>query len=184
MGRSLTLCTRVNNAFRAPLKLPALESLVARVTRDRPPTSLLARLAPNHYQYRSGSNRRVERFGLALELDISDFVDWNIFYALADGGHDALIQHVERDETILDVGANNGCLSLRLAREVGPGGRVISFELHPHNVARFRANQNLNALANVELVEMGLGDSRQSLAMIEPDPTNAGMNRMAPGGGP
>ena len=59
--------------------------LVSRVTRGRTPEDKLARLPLNHYQYPVGSIREVERLGLKLTLDLSDLVDWAIFFGLGDG---------------------------------------------------------------------------------------------------
>lgn len=179
MEPSLSTRTRLNNTFRSVFKLPGLEHLVARITRGRVPTSLLARLAPNHYQYPAGSHRRVRRSGIALDLDISDFVDWCAYFGLADPGQDVLLEHIEPDQIVVDVGANNGYLSLRLGQRVGPKGRVIAFEPHPRNVARCRSNHSLNTMEHVELVPLGLGDSEGKTTMIETREDNAGMNRMA-----
>ena len=180
MEPSLSTRTRLNNVFRSVLKLPGFEPLVARITRGRVPTSLLARLAPNHYQYRPGSRRQVRRSGLELDLDISDFVDWHAYFGLADPGQDGLLGRIQPGQVVLDVGANNGYLTLRLAQRVGHSGRVIAFEPHPHNVARFGANHTLNTMEHVELVPMGLGDAEGESTMIEFSPANAGMNRMVP----
>ncbi len=178
MESSLSTLTRVNNAFRSVFKLPGLELLVARITSGRVPASALARLAPNHYQYRSGSRRQVRRSGVELDLDISDFVDWYAYYGLVDPGQDVWFEHIEPNQVVVDVGANNGYLSLRLAQRVGPGGKVIAFEPHPANVARCRANHSLNAMEHLELVPLGLGDAEGETTMIEVRAANAGMNRM------
>ena len=179
MEPSLSTRTRLNNAFRSVFKLPGLEPLILRVTRGRVPTSMLARLAPNHYQYGPGSHRRVRRSGVELDLDISDFVDWYAYFGLADPGQDVLFEHIQPNQVVLDVGANNGYLSLRLGQRVGPAGRVIAFEPHPHNVARCRSNHALNTMEHVELVPLGLGDTEGESTMIEVSASNAGMNRMA-----
>jgi FkbM family methyltransferase len=45
---------------------------------------------------------------------------------------------------VYDVGANIGYVTLLLARAVGPEGRVVAFEALPENIARLRANLDLN----------------------------------------
>ena len=178
MEPSLSTRTRFNNALRSVFKLPGLEPIMARITRGRVPTSLLARLAPNHYQYEPGSRRVVRRSGVDLELDISDFVDWCAYFGLADPGQDAWFEHIKPDQVVVDVGANNGYLSLRLGRRVGQRGKVIAFEPHPGNVLRFLCNHSLNLMAPVELAPLGLGDQEGESTMIEVDDANAGMNRI------
>ena len=111
--------TRLNNTFRSVFKLPGLEPIMARITRGRVPTSVLARLAPNHSRYPSGSRRSVRRAGVELELDISDFVDWCAYFGLADPGQDRWFEHIKPAQVVIDVCTNNGHLSLRLTQRVG-----------------------------------------------------------------
>ena len=169
MEPTLSTRTRLNNAFRSVFKLPGLEPIMARITRGRVPTSVLARLAPNHYQYPSGSRRRVRRSGVELELDISDFVDWYAYFGLTDPGQDTWFEHIEPAQVVIDVGANNGYLSLRLARRVGRAGKVLAFEPHPGNVLRCLCNHSLNIMEPIELVPLGLGDKEGESTMIEVD---------------
>ena len=115
-----------------------------------------------------------------MDLDISDFVDWCAYFGLADPGQDLLLVHVEPDQVVVDVGANNGYLSLRLGQRVGRKGKVIAFEPHPDNVARCRRNYSLNTMEHVELMPLGLGDAEGESTMSEVRAANAGMNRMAP----
>jgi len=115
-----------------------------------------------------------------LELDISDFVDWYAYFGLADPGQDTWFEHIEPAQVVIDVGANNGYLSLRLARRVGRAGKVLAFEPHPGNVLRCLCNHSLNIMEPIELVPLGLGDEEGECTMIEVDAANAGMNRIVP----
>ena len=57
-----------------------------------------------------------------------------------------LLEHlIEPGDTVADVGANVGFLSVLAARLVGPGGRVIAFEPLAENCRRIRHNADLNA---------------------------------------
>jgi FkbM family methyltransferase len=58
--------------------------------------------------------------------------------------------------SVVDVGANIGIYSEFLARCVGPGGVVHSFEPDPTHFARLRAS--LSGLANVRLNQIAVSD--------------------------
>ena len=61
-------------------------------------------------------------------------------------------------DTVYDIGANIGYVSLSLAKAVGPTGRLIAFEPVPKNVDDFRASIKINQLTNVQLLEFAASD--------------------------
>jgi FkbM family methyltransferase len=70
----------------------------------------------------------------------------------------AIRQYVAAGDTVYDIGANIGYVSLSLAKRVGPHGRVIAFEPIPENIEAFRRNIQLNNLKNVRLLECAASD--------------------------
>jgi FkbM family methyltransferase len=70
----------------------------------------------------------------------------------------AIRQYVSRGDSVYDIGANIGYVSLSLAKRVGPQGRVIAFEPIPQNIAAFRNNVELNRLKNVQLLECAVSE--------------------------
>jgi FkbM family methyltransferase len=70
----------------------------------------------------------------------------------------ALRLHIHPGDACMDVGAHLGYYCLTMARMVGPSGRVISFEPIRENLAVLEENVALNNPANVELVNVALGD--------------------------
>jgi FkbM family methyltransferase len=62
-------------------------------------------------------------------------------------------QYVAAGDTVYDIGANVGYVSLSLAKSVGSSGRVIAFEPVPKNIDRFRESIKVNQLVNVQLLE-------------------------------
>jgi FkbM family methyltransferase len=69
-------------------------------------------------------------------------------------------QHVKAGDICMDVGANMGSLSLAMAKQTGPAGKVYSFEPGPVLAGRFRRNLELNPkFKNVIILsEIGLSD--------------------------
>jgi len=81
-----------------------------------------------------------------------------------------------------DVGANVGAVTLALARQVGPSGRVLAVEPGPPYVARLRRNLQANPhLANrVVILPVGLSQTEGTL-LWRPDPLhpfNAGLSQV------
>jgi FkbM family methyltransferase len=104
--------------------------------------------------------------GLLIEASRSN----NIGYTL--GTTEPLVQdflqrNVRPGDVVLDVGANVGFFTLIAARLVGSEGRVYAFEPLPSNVETLRRNVELNALANVEIIEAAVGavEGRARLAL-------------------
>jgi ubiquinone/menaquinone biosynthesis C-methylase UbiE len=54
---------------------------------------------------------------------------------------------------VADVGAGTGYMSLRMAKRVGPAGRVYANDLQPEMLRRLRENAAKAGLANIETVQ-------------------------------
>ncbi len=67
-------------------------------------------------------------------------------------------QYVGSGDTVYDIGANVGYVSLSLAKRVGPDGHVIAFEPVPRNVDSLRENIEINGLGNIELLAFAASD--------------------------
>jgi FkbM family methyltransferase len=68
------------------------------------------------------------------------------------------IEQARPGTVAIDVGANVGMFTVPLALAVGPSGRVLTIEPSPENVARLEANLELNALENVVVERIAVGD--------------------------
>lgn len=78
--------------------------------------------------------------------------------------------------TVFDLGAHQGVVALMLAREVGPGGRVVAVEASPHNAAAAEANARLNAADNLVVRCAAVADRPGTLTF------NTGLNGQADDG--
>jgi FkbM family methyltransferase len=62
-------------------------------------------------------------------------------------------KYVAEGDTVYDIGANIGYVSLSLVKQVGRKGRVIAFEPVPANIERLRQNIALNKIDNIQVLE-------------------------------
>jgi len=77
--------------------------------------------------------------------------------------------------TVIDIGAHIGFYTRRLAKMVGPGGRVIAFEANPENFAVLQAN--LRGYRNVELWNRCVADRDGVFTLhISPGHSNHSLN--------
>ena len=70
----------------------------------------------------------------------------------------AIRKYVEAGDTVYDIGANIGYVSLSLAKRVGPRGRVIAFEPVPRNIDLLRTNIENNKLTNIQVLDVAASD--------------------------
>ena len=87
-----------------------------------------------------------KRGGVRWILDLNEGIDFSIFL-LGSFEPDAVRcfeKRLKPGDTVLDVGANIGAHTLRLAQIVGPTGKVFAFEPTAYACAKLRANLALN----------------------------------------
>lgn len=152
---------------------------VARITRLYPFKSGCGSLA-NHRLVDALAGRpkgdawaNVEGGRLFVSLD--DHVGRAAFYVGdLDRKISALIDRfVKPGDTVLDIGANVGLVSLRLSKRVGSEGIVHAFEPNPGVSSRLVSSLEANGITNVRLHEVALGDVPGTLRLCVPQ-GNAG----------
>ena len=87
----------------------------------------------------------VTRRGIRYELDLAQGIDFAIFM----GGFEAdtmaaCARYIKPGNTVLDIGANIGAITLELAKAVGPRGRVLAFEPTKFAFDKLSRNIRLN----------------------------------------
>lgn len=70
--------------------------------------------------------------------------------------------------TVVDVGANVGYYSLLAASRVGPSGSVYAFEPDPVSAERLSRTVRRNAIHQISVQEVGLGDSAGNIELFIP----------------
>lgn len=63
-------------------------------------------------------------------------------------------KYVLPGQTVYDIGANMGFVSLSLSRRVGLTGTVVAFEPLPQNLRLLSANVAENGISNIQILEM------------------------------
>jgi FkbM family methyltransferase len=119
------------------------------------------------------------RLGDRFEVDLSSFLEWQLFAFGTFEGHFAELfgQLVRPGDRCLDVGANVGVHTIRLAKLAGPSGQVLSFEPDPGLAGRARGNVGLNGLTNVEVIEAAAADRAASAVLYRPGTADTNRGR-------
>ncbi len=112
--------------------------------------------------------------GARLELDLHSEKDYWLGTYEPDL-QDAIRRLIVPGSVAYDVGANIGYISLLLARQVGPQGKVIAIEALPANVERLKRNLELNAFAaNVRTVQAAVVDKERKVKFLVHASTSMG----------
>src|ERR1700744_4645117 len=84
--------------------------------------------------------------GVRFDLDLAEGIDFAIYLGgvFERGTAQALSRLVEPSSLVVDIGANIGAHTLRLARLVGPQGRVLAFEPTDFAFQKLQRNLALN----------------------------------------
>jgi FkbM family methyltransferase len=84
------------------------------------------------------------------------------------------------NDLVFDVGSHHGLHTVCMARH---SARVVAIEPNPHNVAILKTNTELNALKNVIVRQVAVGDSIGKIALLR-DSSEGGVLACKPGSVP
>lgn len=96
---------------------------------------------------------------------------------------EVLVRHLASGGTFVDVGASVGFFSLLGARLVGTTGHVVAFEPQPAAVASIGRNVEVNAFANVDVVQAAVGRAKGELFLRGVGTATAYLTEAAGSGG-
>jgi FkbM family methyltransferase len=170
--------TKVLNIIRRVFMIPVVEKILAGLTRGKSPSAFISRFPPSHFLYPSNSIRNVIRDGIYYRLDLSDAVDWYIYYGFRETSRMEFYKLVGRGAVVLDIGANVGDVTLHSSKIAGAEGRILAFEPDPENFQRLTTNLKLNNFQNVKAFNFGFGNvpGKYRMALFRKD--NKGMTRI------
>src|SRR5262249_6027347 len=75
-------------------------------------------------------------------------------------------------DTVIDIGANIGLVTLLMAKLTGRDGRVYAFEPNPLLGKSLRVTLSRNKIANVEFYPFALGDAPRRMTLHVPSDNN------------
>ena len=83
--------------------------------------------------------------------------------------------YLREGDTVIDIGANIGTMTLEAAMSVGSDGEVFAIEPHPRTFGYLEGNLRLNQIRNVRAYNMALGnrDGRITFSNRRNDSTNS-----------
>ena len=122
-------------------------------------------------------NRTVQKSidGLVYELDLGERIDVGLYLSRYEKDMVAAIEKYCRPKyNVLDIGANIGAHTLRLAKIVGESGNVYAFEPTDYAYRKLVHNISLNHFKNIIPIHMALSDRnllRQNIQFISSWPT-------------
>lgn len=172
-----TVKTRFLNLFRSFFIIPLFEKILFfPVVKKR--NNNYRKLLPPVYLYRHNTLRKVIRNGLRFNLDISNMVDYHLYYDLNEPYSKSIENDIKSAAVIFDIGANIGSTALYFGK-INPDAKIFAFE--PHKVSFGKAVENIrlnNHLENIAIYNIGLGSSDTEQKLYEVHPNNPGMNRI------
>lgn len=107
--------------------------------------------------------------GIRWELDLKEQIDSSIYYeGCFEPTTTAVInRYVKEGMTVLDIGANIGCHTLRFAKLVGKMGKVIAFEPMSWAFSKLKRNVELNNFDNITLERIALSDESKGERVVQ-----------------
>jgi len=120
------------------------------------------------------------KFGDRFNVDLSSFLEWQLWVFGAYEEHLAeLFRHLIRPgDRCIDVGANIGVHTIRLAKLVGTQGEVIALEPDEELAHRISVNLALNYLTNVQIIQAAASErGGDSVMLHRPDAQDSNKGR-------
>lgn len=124
----------------------------------------IGRFIPTSSSYPKDDCYFLTRDNTHFKLNRSDYVQWRVFYGVRDNALAAAKKYVTSDCTVLDIGANFGAFSLKLATFCKENNfkslQIHAFEPNPIVVENYQINLALNPELTgiIQLHHMGLGN--------------------------
>lgn len=158
-------------------KSPIAPVLGKHVPLRGPARLLFNSYARTSYQPRKSVLRVVTTAGDTFDADLSSTLEWQLwaFGSYEPQFAELFARLVRPGDRCVDVGANVGVHTVRLAKLAGRDGEVIAIEPDPGVFARTSSNVELNGLSNVRLLNAAASDAAGELSLFRPG--NADTNR-------
>jgi FkbM family methyltransferase len=161
--------TTIKNLF----KIPLLENWIVKKTQNKQYGNFYVRLLPPNKAYPKNSWRNAERQGIKYHLDISDYMEYTLYFGIQTEPREKLYNLINDKMTIIDIGTNIGETLLNFAK-INQNGINYGFEPVPYLYQRATKNIELNNFKNIILNNVALSDEKGSLFFQIPNNNNSG----------
>lgn len=147
----------------------------------------IGKFVPKSSDYPSNDQYSLTRDGVHFMINRSDYVQWRIFYGVRDNALLSSKQNLEPSSVVLDIGANVGAFSLKLARYLVKNEifnmPIHCFEPNPKAYAQLQKNLYLNPELTpvIHLHDFGLGNESNKKPFLFHN-TNTGAGRIVSSG--
>ena len=171
---------RFFNYFRNIFRIVYLDRFLSTLTNGKGYDSLFVKCLPQNYQYKKGTYRNACRNGINYRLDLSEYMEWVIYFGLVVEERSGLYELVRKNMVVMDIGTNIGETLLNFARLCGSGGMVYGFEPVDENYKKCNFNISLNRFENIRVFNLALSDKQEQLYFGLAENRNSGgifMNR-------
>lgn len=165
---------RFFNYFRNWIRIIRFDYFFPPLTTNKGYSNFFVKCIPQNYQYLKFSVRKVKRDGIWYELDLSEYMEWVIYYGLNVENRRDLYCLIKRDMVLFDVGSNIGETLLNFAKLTGETGKVYGFEPVPYSFDKCSNNISLNRFNNVSVSQIALSNKEETLFFQETNNNNSG----------
>jgi len=158
---------------------PLAPILGQRVPLRGPARMLFSSYARTFYQPQESVTRVTTAVGDTFDADLSSTLEWQLWAFGSYEKHFAeLFSYLVRPgDRCVDVGANVGVHTVRLARLVGQNGEVIAIEPDPEVARRIHRNIAINGLTNVRIISAAASERVGETRLYRPSPRDTNRAR-------
>lgn len=168
-----SLKTIILSPIRNLFKIPFLEKWILKKTNGKEYNNFFVKLLPNNKSYKKESYRNAERENIKYRLDISDYMEYTLYFGIKAESRATLLSLIKEDMIILDIGTNIGETLLNFAK-INTKGINYGFEPVPYLYQRAKHNISLNNFENIILNNIALSDKKEKLFFHIPQNNNSG----------
>jgi len=154
-----------------------LEKVLVKFTQNKFHSNIISYLCPLYYHYPLNTIRTINRDGIKLQLDLSDYNQNEVYFGIK--WHDVLrkcINLIDENDIVFDVGTNFGYYLLKFGQKANKG-KVIGFEPFKKSYDICLNEIKLNPNFPIKLENIGLGET-DKLTYLLSNVNNSGENRI------
>ena len=153
-----------------------VREVTSRLPRIRGLGIILALIA-SAFRRQNLPNIEVAVFGKKMLLDPNDMISNCLIFTPQwyDFNEMRFIKKIlDKDDYVIDIGANIGAYSLMFAELVGSTGKVTAIEAEQQNVERLSHNIRINGIRCIDVTHAGVSDKEEVLTLLLNGEGNAG----------